>query len=146
MLCGLAEIPAALTLLLLQEPGGCFPGSQPSLMEIPSFSITGIKVCPWEISLLLIYRSFNLGRPLSVLSIPPHITLHLLFLPLAGYGVPAPNISKRWKSSLDVGRLNTLQEGQWHNQPPQELRKLLKIWGIQIYCILCGNLASPASL
>lgn len=115
-------------------------------MEIPSFNITGIKVCPWEISLLLIYRSLNLGRPLSVLSIPSHIILHLLFLPLAEFGVQTSSISKRWKSNLGVGRVNTLQERQWHSQPPQEPWKLLKIWGIQIYCIFCGNLASPASL
>ena len=145
----LAELPAALALLLLQEPGGLLPcrdsekghGASSHRWKSHLLASLGRQVCCWEISLLLAYRSFNLERPLSVLSIPSSTTLYLLLLlPLAGSGVQAPNISKRWK------RVDTLEEGQRDNQPPQEPWKWLKIWGVQICRIFRDNLASPASL
>lgn len=58
-------------------------------MEIASSSITGKASCCWEISLLLIYRGFNLERPLSVLSLPFGILSHLCPWLDLGYKPPA---------------------------------------------------------
>lgn len=65
-----------------------------------------------------------------MLSFPSSTSLHLLLLlSPAGSGVRVPNLSKRWRSSLGMGKVGIPEEGQRDNQQIAGAMEMVKDLG-----------------